>query len=403
MTKWTEQTEWLDPHTSDSSPAGIVLRCFRFLTFLSWSYPLKTGIIGFPQVGKTTLFNILTQAKVDTKKISGGRAEVHLGVATVADARLDALSQKYHPERTIHAAVEYVDVAGIVKGEQQKTKEGAFLTDLRNVEALLHVVRGFDDPALPHSEGTIHPRRDIENLELELVLADLSVVEKRCERLEKDLKKVKNAELEREFEVLKHCRTALEAGTPLRQIEFEADDKKRMRGFMFLSAKPILHCVNLGDNDSLLVDTVQSHFRLENIGAQQNTACTAVCGRIESELVELAAEDQLAFLADYGLKESGLERIIHATYRLLDVISFFTVGEDECRAWTIPRKSTALEAAGAIHSDIQKNFIRAEVVSVDDLMACGSLAAAREKGHLRLEGKDHIINDGDVVHFRHGG
>ena len=363
---------------------------------------MKTGIIGFSQVGKTTLFNILTQARVDTK-FAGSRGEAHVGIATVADERLDLLSKKYNPKRTIYATVEYVDVAGIIKGEQTRGKETVFLNDLRNVEALLHVVRAFDEATIPHPEGSVDPKRDIENLELELIVADLGVVERRLERLEKDLKKIKNPEWEREFEILKLCKPALDAGTPLRQLDLSIDDKKRLRGFMFLSAKPILHCINLGDNDSPWVDTVEAHFHLESLSGQRNTAVTAVCGKIESELVELAAEDQRVFLADYGLKESGLERIIHASYRLLDLISFFTVGEDECRAWTIPRLSTALEAAGAIHTDIQKNFIRAEVVSYDDLIACGSLPAAREKGVLRLEGKEYIVKDGDITHFRHSG
>lgn len=362
---------------------------------------MRTGIIGFPQVGKTTLFNILTHAKVDTK-FSGGRAEAHVGVATVPDARLDALSLKYNPKKTVHATVEYVDVAGIVKGEK-KEKEPAFLGDLRNVEALLHVGRAFEDEALPHPENSINPRRDIENLELELVLADMAVVEKRTERLEKDLKKIKNPELEREFEILKQCKSSLDAGAPLRRLSFSPDDWKRLKGFMFLSAKPILHCINLGDSDSRHVQDVETHFHLGEITGQPHSGVTAVCGKIESELVELAPEDQAVFLADYGLKESGLDRIIRATYRLLDLISFFTVGEDECRAWTIPRQSTAVEAAGAIHSDIQKNFIRAEVVRYADLLECGSLPAAREEGVLRLEGKEHIIEDGDIVHFRHGG
>lgn len=354
-------------------------------------------------MGKTTLFNLLTNAKIDTAKFSGGRAETHLGVAKVADPRLDALSKKYQPQKTIYATVEYVDVVGIIKGEQKKAKEASFLGDLRNVEALLHVIRAFEEDSIPHSEGPIDPKRDIENLELELVLADLGVVEKRCERLEKDLKKIKIPELEREFEILKRCKAALETGTSLRQLDFTGEERKKIRGFMFLSAKPILHCINLGDGDSRLIDQIQSHFHLEALSSQKNSACTAVCGKIESELAELAPEDQRAFLADDGLNESGLERIIYASYRLLDLISFFTVGEDECRAWTIPRNSTALDAAGAIHSDIQKNFIRAEVVSYDDLMACGSLPVAREKGVLHLEGKEHIIQDGDIVHFRHSG
>ncbi len=363
---------------------------------------MNTGIIGFSQVGKTTLFNILTQARVDTK-FSGGRAEAHIGISTVTDKRLDVLAEKYHPKRTVHATVEYVDVAGIVKGEQKKTKDTGFLSDLRNVDALLHVVRAFEEESIPHSEGSIDPKRDIENLELELVLADLLIVEKRLERLEKDLKKAKTPELEREFQILKQCKAALDTGRPLRQLDYSPEDRKRLRGFMFLSAKPTLHVINLGDKDSAYVDSVVDYYHLEDFSGHKNSAVTAVCGKIESELVELSPQDQQAFLADFGLKESGLERIIHATYRLLDVISFFTVGEDECRAWTIHRGSTAWEAAGAIHTDIQKNFIRAEVVSFEDLITCGSLAIAREKGLLRLEGKEHVVNDGDIVHIRHSG
>ncbi len=361
---------------------------------------MKAGIIGFRQVGKTTLFKILTKAQVETLKYSGGKAEPHVGIATVPDQRLDDLSALFKPKKTIHAEVEYIDVAGLVKGE---SADAVQLGNLKNVDALVHVVRAFLDDTLPHSEGTIDPRRDISNFELELLLSDLAILEKRIERLEKDIKKLKNPLLKKELELLKSCKGWLEQEKPLRAMELGEEEQKMLRGFMFLSEKPILHVLNLSDSDASRMDQTISGFQLDTLASWPNVGLTAVCGKIEAELVDLSGEEAQLFLADYGLRESGLDRLIRVTYRLLGLISFFTVGEDECRAWTIKQGTSALKSAGVIHSDIERCFIRAEVIHYDKLLELGSLAAARDRGLLRMEGKGYIVQDGDIINFRHTG
>ena len=333
-------------------------------------------------------------------KFSGSKTESHVGVATVPDPRLDELSKIFNPKKTSHATVEYLDVAGLVKGE---SKDATYLGNLRNVDALVHVVRVFADESISHVEGSIDPKRDIANVELELLVSDLSIVEKRLDRLEKDIKKQKSAVLEKELELLKRCKLCLEEEKPLRGLELDSDEKKILRGFMFLSEKPILHVLNLSDGDSNKIDQIISAFQLGAISSQVNVGVTAVCGKVEAELAELSGEDAELFLADYGLKESGLDRLIRVTYQLLGLISFFTVGDDECRAWTIQQGTTALKAAGVIHSDIERCFIRAEVVPCDKLLELKSLTAARDKGLLRMEGKGYLVQDGDVINFRHSG
>ena len=358
---------------------------------------MKAGIIGFPLVGKTTLFKILTRAHLDPSRPTG-RDEAHIGVAVVNDARLDKLAELFNPKKTTHATVEYVDVAGLVKGE---SKNAAQLGNLKNVDALVNVVRAFQDSLITHTEGDINPKRDISSLDLEVLLGDLSVVEKRVERLEKDVRKQKNAVLEKELALLERCKLWLESEKPLRSMELNEDEKKTIRGFMFLSEKPVLHVLNLSDTDASKIDRVIPAFGLEEISTRPNEAVTAVCGKIESELAELEGEEAEMFLADYGLKESGLNRVIRVTYDLLGSISFFTVGEDECRAWTIKKGTNALRAAGVIHSDFERCFIRAEVVPCRVLIELKSLHAARDRGLLKLEGKEYIIQDGDVVNIRH--
>lgn len=361
---------------------------------------MKAGIIGFPQAGKTTLFKILTKVHVDVAKFSGGKAEAHLGVATVPDSRLDKLAPLFNPKKTTHATVEYIDVAGLVKGDAQNASQ---LGNLKNVDALVNVVRVYVDEAIPHSQGTINPKRDIGNLELELILSDLSIIEKRLERLEKDVKKLKNLELERELELLRECKLWLEDEKPIRLMNLSEDRKRILKGFMFVTEKPILHVLNLSDSEAPKIDQIIDQYELQQVSVLPNVGIAAVCGKIEAELAELSGEDADLFLADYGLKESGLNRLIRVTYNLLGLISFFTVGEDECRAWTIKRGTTALKAAGVIHSDIERCFIRAEVVPCDILLMLKSLAVAREKGSLKLEGKEYIVLDGDVINFRHSG
>jgi len=360
---------------------------------------MKTGIIGLPQVGKTSLFRILTKAHLSAT--SANPREAHIGVAKVPDDRLDRLAALYNPKKLTHTSVEYVDVGAI---GQDALKETAYVGHLRQVDALAHVVRVFEDPLVP-LVAEIDPLRDIKNVEFDLMVSDLGQIEKRLERLEKDLKKMKTPELEKENDLLKRANAHLGSEKPLREMEMTPEDKKRLRGFMFLSEKPIFYVLNIGESTELgkELDEAVNKYKLTEIAARPNAAATAICGKVEAELAEMSDADAAEFLSSYGLTESGLTRLIRTTYKLLGLISFFTAGEDECRAWQIPARSRAQEAAGAIHSDLEKHFIRAETIRWDQLLEAGSEANARAKGTLRLEGKDYIVQDGDVMHIRHSG
>jgi ribosome-binding ATPase len=361
---------------------------------------MKTGIIGLPQVGKTSLFRILTKAHFSEQAYSNPR-EAHIGVAKVPDERLDKLAALYNPKKLTHTSVEYVDVGAI---GQEALKDTAYAANLRQVDALAHVVRAFEDASIPHV-GVIDPLRDMKNVEFDMIVSDLGQVEKRLERLEKDLKKMRTPELERENELLMRAKAHLETEKPLREMEMTADDKKRIRGFMFLSEKPILYVLNISESTQLGkdIDEAVAKYKLEEIASRPNAGATAICGKVEAELSEMPDAEAAEFLGSYGLTESGLTRLIRKTYELLGVISFFTAGEDECRAWQVPAKSRAQNAAGAIHSDLEKHFIRAETIRWDQLLEAGSEANARAKGTLRLEGKEYIVQDGDVMHIRHSG
>jgi len=388
---------------------------------------MKTGIIGLPQVGKTSLFRILTKAHLSSAQ--SNPREAHIGVAKVPDDRLDKLAALYNPKKLTHASVEYVDVGAI---GQDALKESSYVAHLRNVDALAHVVRAFEDESIPHV-GAIDSLRDIKNVEFDLMVSDLGQIEKRLERVEKDLKKMRSPELEKEFELLKRAKSQIEAERPLREMEMTPEDKKRFRGFMFLSEKPILYVLNIGESTDLGKDleaAVAKHgltalvpndeatsarggtsahvgtgapTRPVEQGSTRNAGATAICGKVEAELAEMSDADAAEFLSSYGLTESGLARLIRKTYALLGLISFFTAGEDECRAWTIPVNTRAQQAAGAIHSDLEHHFIRAETIRWDQLLEAGSEANARAKGTLRLEGKDYIVQAGDVMHIRHSG
>jgi len=355
---------------------------------------MQTGIIGLPQVGKTTLFRILTKANVEGK---GGQA-THVGVAKVPEPRLKELAKLYNPKKITYATVQYVDLGGM-----QKEKNRDALAPLREVDTIAHVLRVFDDPTVPHSEGSIDPVRDATNLELELILADHDQISRRLERVEKDLKKKAEPILVSEKAVLEKCKAHLEAEKPLRELVLTAEERKPIAGFLFLSQRPMLFVLNLGDDEAADLDTAVERHKLSALQGRPNTAVVAICGRLEAELSEMEEVEAAEMLASYGLKEPGLNRLIRATYDLMGLISFFTAGEPEVRAWTIHKGSTAVKAAGAIHSDIEKGFIRAEVVRWDDLLAAGSLGAAREKAQVRLEGREYIVQEGDVILFRHSG
>jgi ribosome-binding ATPase len=355
---------------------------------------MQTGIIGLPQVGKTTLFRILTKAHVDAK---GGQA-THVGVAKVPEPRLVELAKLYNPKKITYATVQYVDLAGVQKERMRES-----LASLRDVDAIAHVIRVFDDPSVPHAEGSIDPLRDVTNLDLELILSDHEQVSKRLERVDKDLKKKKDPALEWEKAVLEKCKAHLEAEKPLRELELTPEERKPIGGFLFLSQRPMLYVLNLGDDEAAEMDKAVERHKLAALQGRPNTAVVAVCGRLEAELAEMDEKEAAELLASYGLKEPGLNRLIHAAYNLMGLFSFFTAGEPEVRAWTIRKGSTAVKAAGEIHSDIEKGFIRAEVVRCEDLLAAGSIAAAKEKAQVRLEGKEYIVQEGDVILFRHSG
>jgi ribosome-binding ATPase len=362
---------------------------------------MKVGIVGLPQVGKTTIFSLLTQGRIDTSSWGSAR-DAHIGVAPVPDPQLDRLADMVQPRKTTYATIEYVDLPGLSRGEGdgQSREMTAYLNSLKNAEALLHVVRGFDDPNIPHVEGTVDPLRDIGLFDLEMIFSDLAIIEKRLERLARDLKKFKTPELLMENEILLRYKSALENEQPLRELELTQEEEKRVKGFTFLSAKPIVLVINVGDRDINKIEHVAEEFGLHKQASMPGVGITAVCGKIESEIASLSPEDARMFMDDLGIPGSALDRIIRNSYNLLGVFSFYTAGEPEVRAWTIPRGTTALQAAGAIHSDIEKGFIKAEVVSYDDMMQLGSLQAAKNKGMMRLEGKEYRVQERDVILFR---
>ena len=356
---------------------------------------MKTAIIGLPMTGKTSLFTILTGVHQETRI---GSTSARTGIARVPDTRLEELGKLFEPPKVTHATVEYVDMPSISK---ETLRDAGSIASLRNVDAFAHVLRLFASDTIPHEKGSVDPIRDMEDLETELILNDLAVLEKRLERLEKDRKKIKNPELDREYDLLVKCKAMIEENKPLRELTLDAEDEKRIRGFQFLSQKPMLYVLNIGEEEAGRLHEREEEYRNGPLAGRAHTAVTAVCGKIEAELAELPRGEQIEYLASYGLSESGLERLISATYSLLGLMSFLTAGEDECRAWTIPMHSTAVKAAGAIHSDFEKKFIRAEVVNWKTLIDLGGYPGARDKGQLRLEGKEYIVKDGDVLVIRH--
>jgi GTP-binding protein YchF len=355
---------------------------------------MKAGIIGLSSVGKSTLFQLLTGAPAPPPS---GRPEARVGIARVPDPRVEGLARMYNPKKKTPATVEYVDVPGVEKGQ------GSSLVDLpalRGVDALVHVVRAFDSDSVPHPEGSVDPLRDSQMLELELILADLTTVEKRLERLDASIKKANRAEDVAERAAFETLKKVLESERPIREATLADEERRRLRNYSFLSEKPLLIVVNLGEGDVRGVDAALERFGLTSLAARPGIGLCPVSAPIEAEMAELPKEDAQAFRDDLGLAEPGLDRVIRTSYALLGLISFLTAGEDECRAWTIRAGTKAQQAAGEIHSDIERGFIRAEVVKYEDLIAGGSLAACREKGTLRLEGKEYVVQDGDVINFR---
>ena len=327
-----------------------------------------------------------------------GASATHVGVAKVPERRLVELAKLYSPKKITYATVNYVDLGGM-----QKERMRDALAQLRDVDVIAHVIRVFEDPSVPHSEGSIDPLRDATNLDLELMLSDHDQITRRLERVDKDLKKKRDPALEIEKTALEKCKIHLEAEKALRELELTAEERKSIGGFLFLSARPVLYVLNLGDEEADKLDMAVVRHKLGQLEGRPKSAVVGICGRLEAELAEMEEKEAAELLASYGLQEPGLNRLIRATYDLLGLIQFFTAGEPEVRAWTIRKGDPAVKAAGVIHSDIEKGFIRAEVVRWNDLVAAGSIAAAKEKAQVRLEGKEYVVQEGDVILFRHSG
>jgi ribosome-binding ATPase len=357
---------------------------------------MRVGIIGLPQTGKTSLFRILTRAHLAPKQEHGA----HIGIAHVPDERLGRLAPLYHPKKITYAAIEFRDLGGLV---HDRARDSEYLVQVREMDALAHVVRLFENPAVPPAHGSIDPKRDIESVELDLILYDLEQAGRRIDRLEKDLKKKKDLALEAELALLTRCRALLEAETPLRAGRFAAEEQKLLTGFQFLSQKPMLVVLNAGEEEAGELARAAEKRGLGELESRPGTAVVALCGKLEAELAELGEAEAGELMRAYGLTESGRDRFVHSSYALIGLISFFTLSEPECRAWTLRRGATALEAAATVHTDIAHGFVKAEVARWDELLAAGGWAAAREAGKVKLEGKEYVVNDGDVIFFRHSG
>jgi GTP-binding protein YchF len=361
---------------------------------------VNIGIIGLQKSGRTTVFNALTGAAADTKNFSQENAP-HVGVAKVPDPRLTVLTGMFNPRKVVPAETMYIDIGASIKSlAESKGISGEILTQLSKVDALLNVVRAFKDESVPHPEGSINIERDIAGMNLELTFSDLVIIEKRLTRIEGSLKSAKAAEripIVREQELLLKLKGELENEKPIRELPLTPEENKAIANYQFLTAKPLLIVVNIGEEQLAQSDAMKAE--LASHLARPRCFITVMCGKLEAELAQLAPEEAKTMRAEYGIKESGLESVIKLSYELLGLISFLTVGADEVRAWPIQNGTVAQKAAGKVHSDIEKGFIRAEVISYDDLVAAGSLAEGRKKGLLRLEGKTYVVRDGDVINY----
>jgi ribosome-binding ATPase len=359
---------------------------------------MRLGIIGLPQSGKTTVFNALTGGEAPVASSGGYGQDTHIAVVKVPDARIDRLTEIFNPKKTTYAEVQYTDFPGVGFGSRDKG-EAAWVGALRTVDALVQVVRAFENPAVPR-EGPVDPEGDAEKVHLELILSDLAVVERRQQRLEQDLKRTKQAErgpVEAEIELFQRFQQQLEAGVPLRDLEITEDQERAIRGFQFLSLKPVLLVLNLDEKQ--LADAEAREQALLSAYHHKRTGVASVAGQIEMEIAQLGEEDRAVFMEDLGITELAAGKIIQKSYDLTGLISFLTAGEDEVRAWPIVRGTKAPQAAGTIHSDLEKGFIRAEVVAYDDLVSAGTMAEARKRGQLRQEGRTYTVQDGDVLNI----
>jgi GTP-binding protein YchF len=362
---------------------------------------VRIGIIGLPFVGKTTVFNALTSGEAKVGEFSLGVKEANRGVVKVPDERVYQLASLYNPKKTTPAEVEYIDVAGMVKETKEKASDGEFYHSLREVDALAHVVRAFKDENVAHVSGSVDIERDIKNLDLDLIVIDLDIVEKRLKRLEKSVTSSKSEEEKRELAVLQRCKVALDEGIPLRQLDLSPEENRLIRGYAFLSLKPMLLVLNLDENQMSQREELETEC-METAKVEVAAGCSvcSICGKLEMELSQLEENDRKVFMEDLGLREQAIERVIGVSYELLNLISFFTANENEVKAWPVPSGIRAIKAAGTVHTDMEKGFIKAEVIPFDRLWELGSIHKAKEKGELRLEGKEYLVQDGDVIFFR---
>lgn len=362
---------------------------------------MKLGIVGLPNVGKSTLFNAITKAGAESANYPFCTIEPNVGVVSVPDKRLDVLEKMYGTKRKVYTAIEFYDIAGLVKGASKGEGLGnKFLSHIREVSSIVHVVRCFNDENVVHVEGSVDPIRDIETINLELIFADIDVLERRMERT---LKSVKSGDkvAKAEYALMEKVKAHLELDKPARTLEVDEDEAKLLKGFFLITSKPVLYACNISEDD-MMAGNLENDMvkKVKEYAEAENSGITIVSAKLEEELSGLEEEEKAEMLSEYGLEESGLDKLIQASYKLLGLISYLTAGVQEVRAWTIKEGTKAPAAASKIHSDIERGFIRAEVVAYDDLVACGSEAAAKEKGLYRLEGKDYVMKDGDVVQFR---
>ena len=373
---------------------GIIIRK-KEVIYMS----LTAGIVGLPNVGKSTLFNAITKKSILMANYPFATIDPNVGVVIVPDERIDVLKNMYNPERVIPTTYEFTDIAGLVKGASNGEGLGnKFLSHIREVDAVVEVVRCFDDENIIHVDGSVDPIRDIEVINVELVLSDLEIVTSRINKIGKKAMTTKNKDDVKEIELLERIKEALESNIPVRKLGLDEEEKKLISSFNLITLKPIIYALNVEDSD---INTGNNYTKLvEDYAKKEGSETAIICAKLESELSELDEEEKKLFLDDLGIKESGVERLINKTYDLLGLATFFTVGKDEVRAWTFKKGSKAPECAGIIHSDFEKGFIKAEVMSYNDLVNAGSELRVRELGKARIEGKEYIMQDGDICHFR---
>ncbi len=361
---------------------------------------MKLGMVGLPNVGKSTLFNALTNAGAESANYPFCTIEKNIGIVSVPDERLDKLAEMYEPDKFTPATLEFVDIAGLVKGASKGEGLGnKFLADIREVDAIVHVVRCFEDTNIIHVDGSINPLRDIETINLELIFSDIEMIDRRIDRAKKAVKGDKKYLAEIEF--LECLKAHLENGKSARAFDFTDDERELIKSTPLLSAKPVIYAANLCEDDFVNnIETNENYNNVKALAEEEHSAVLPICAQIEAEISDMEDEEKAMFLGELGLEVSGLNRIIKEGYALLGLISYLTAGKQEVRAWTITRGTKAPQAAGKIHTDFEKGFIRAEVISFDDLMACGTMTAAKDKGLVRLEGKEYVMQDGDIVLFR---